>query len=119
MNIMKFKQRLNKKLSRASGETLIETLIAVLIVTLCLTMLAGAIVSAAKVNHKVEGMNTGFNEAKAVEVSSPANPEAVIVHGTTTPKKVDGSGNPITSESLLIKLYETDDTNHYRYYSKR
>ncbi|MDO4501217.1 MAG: type II secretion system protein [Erysipelotrichaceae bacterium] len=47
-----------KKLRKRNGETIIETLIATIIVALALIMLAGALVSASKVNREIKKLDT-------------------------------------------------------------
>lgn len=63
---MKAKELIQNKFSSNRGETIGEVLVALMIVVLSLMMLAGAIVSAGKVNKAANNNKQGFN----------ANPES-------------------------------------------
>lgn len=91
-----------KKLKSSAGETLIETLCALLIVVLAMTMLAGAIVSAARVNKGAEELNTAFLTSKTKPVT------AVTV-------TVDRTGGADTS--IFVNAFKTEDDNEYCYYT--
>ena len=92
---------MKRKLKSSAGETLVETLFALLVVVLAMTMLAGAIVSAARVNKGAENLNTAFvQESNVDEVSSV---------------KVQISGKT----PIDVKAYKTRDDNQYCYYEKQ
>lgn len=115
-----FLKKAGKKLQSRNGETIAETLVSVLIVTLCLTMLAGAIVAAANVNSKTEKMNTAFNaDSSNIEVVSGDN-HAVIEHSAIITMGPGANGtSTVADDYITIDVYQTKDSNEYRFYSER
>ncbi len=86
-----------KKLKSRLGETIAETLITVLIAALGMMLLAGAIVTAARINASLTNEDIAFKQAAASSL------ETVSV-------ALDG-GTPC---SVPVNVYETQ--NHYTYY---
>lgn len=101
---------MNQKLKSNSGETLVETLFALLVIVLAMTMLAGAIMSAARVNKGAEDLNTAFQIANAKEVQDV---EVIVEHQTGEKSIIDDDRN----KDVYIVAYQTDDQNQYCYYT--
>ena len=91
---------MRKKLKSRSGETLVESLVALLIIVLSLGILAGAIVSAARVNKKNREVKTDLSVA-----------EAQASAGTVTITHLDSS-----SDNKNVTIYKTQDDNGYVFY---
>lgn len=96
------KEKIKKRLSLNKGETIAETLIATLIVTLSLTMLAGAIVSAAKLNNTVRDEDSTFTQS---EVSSSGSVTVKLMKGNT-----EAARNVVN-----VDIYGTDNGTYYEY----
>ena len=96
-----------KKLTSKTGESIAETLVAVLITTMGLTILAGAIVTAARVN------STEKNQNEAVVITKYNSDTEVEDLGTVNVKIIDSSIGVISSNSSVHK-YMTK--NGYYYY---
>ena len=95
-------KKLFRKLINKKGETLIETLVAVLMICAIFTGMAAAIVSAAKVNSKVENYNQEFTVGE--------NKGDVDVSFNSGSSDTD----PI---SVQISATEKESKNDYVYYS--
>ncbi len=91
-----------KRLREKKGESIAETLVAVLIMAMSLTILAGAIVSAAKVNSKFD------NSSEAVIGPVKTGSGSIYVKDST------GS----TKASFTVEIYEAGNGtgNEYYYY---
>ena len=92
-----------KKLRNKSGETLIETLVALLIAILVLGFLATSIVTATKINKKVETMESSF-----------VYPDESTAESETINITIKDSNN-LSVGTTTAKQY-TDDTGNYTYY---
>ena len=91
-----------KKLGKKNGEPIAETLVAMMIVAMSLTILAGAIVSAAKVNDKVKNSQVSFeNDGGDGELKST---QVVLKVGDTVKASLD--------------VYALNTGNGYYYYEK-
>ena len=86
-----------KKLRSRRGESIAETLVAVLISAMAIMILAGAIITAARINTSLKNEDVAFRRA---QTPTP---------GTVTVTMDDG-----TPVSVPVKVYET--SNHYIYY---
>ena len=76
-----------KKLLNNKGESIIEVLVSLLIVSLCILMLQGSIITAAKINKKVENDITPFY----IDGLTKEFDSVIITRGTSSYKqKVDG-----------------------------
>lgn len=93
-----------KIVKNRKGETIVETLVALMIIALVLMMLAGSIVSAAKVNKKTKDLNT------ELKLSSNYPNDYV----TKTIEIIDNKNS--RSFDVEVKLFESDDSNHYKFY---
>ena len=93
-----------KRLKDIAGETLVETLIAVIVIVLALTMLAGAIVTAARVNSAAQSLGTAFNYSASADVEGTQS--VTITHDSADPTTVEVTGR------------QTADDNKYQYYYK-
>ena len=106
MRLRKKCRNIKKKFFAASGETIAETLVTMVILSLAVLMIAGAVVSAAKVNKKADNTQTAFStDVKASTVQNIVITE-VNEDGTAVP---GGDSTEIT-----VNMYETD--NDYLYY---
>lgn len=98
------------KLRSQSGETLVETLFAMLIVVLSITMLAGAIVTAARVNKSSRDLHTSFVTVDEVGVSNIDEVSDVKV----TIVRTDGSDSVVD-----VNGFQTKDDNKYCFYTSK
>ena len=57
---------LKKKLHSRSGETIAETLVTMIILSVAVLMLAGAVVTAARVNKQADNADTSFQTGNAI-----------------------------------------------------
>ena len=89
-----------KKLKQKTGESIAETLVAVLIMSLAFLMLTGAVVTAARINHRAKNEEVAFSSG-----------------GTSTETAVSIGLGLSPSGSMNITLYETE--NGYYYYEAR
>ena len=96
------------KLKSQSGETLVETLFAMLIVVLSITMLAGAIVTAARINKSARDLHASFVTADESGVSNIEEVSDVKV----TIVRTDGSDSVID-----VNGFRTKDANKYCFYT--
>ncbi len=94
-----------KKIREKKGESIAETLVALMIVSMSLTILAGAIVSAARVNSRFD------NKDKAV--ISPETPIERNKHISVKRKNNDGSTGAEVA-NFTVHIYGTE--NEYYYY---
>lgn len=85
------------KLKQTKGETLAETLAAVLLISLAALILAGALVSAARVNNRTRNAGTAFQQDGGDGV-----PYDVTVQASWG------------SETYRVRLHQTE--NRYCYY---
>lgn len=102
--------RISRKLKNKSGETIAETLVTMVILSLAVLMLAGAVVSAAKVNKKADNTSTSFTVGTEVPGSGTNSPTVTITQTNGT----GGTGTSTRSATLPVKVYETK--NKYIYY---
>ena len=100
--IKKFQSKLQEK----SGETIVETLVTMLILSLAVLMLAGAVITAARINKKADNTGTAFS----VEDASITNGSSVII----TDSSQTGTEDKIT---VPVTLYKTK--NNYQYYKSK
>ena len=100
-----------KKLRTPAGETLVETLFAMLVITLALVMLAGAIVSAARVNSRTRELNTQFSTVGAAQTENTAHS---LVHDSSY--SLYDSRVLNTGSAADVTLFTTADDNAYIYY---
>ena len=98
--------RLKKKLQSKAGETIAETLVTMIILSLAVLMLAGAVVTAARINKKADNTGTAF----FVEAATVTNDSSVII---TDSSKI-GTEGKIT---VPVTLYKTK--NNYQYYKSK
>lgn len=105
---MRQKRTLKRKLHSNSGETIAETLVTMIILSLAVLMLAGAVVTAARVNKKADNTDAAFVAGQEIGGSGTNSPEITISEktGTGTEKSV----------SLPVKVYETDKNTNKKYY---
>ncbi|MCR5097866.1 MAG: hypothetical protein K6B14_02840 [Lachnospiraceae bacterium] len=94
-----------KKISSKKGETIAETLISVLIVTMALTILAGAIVSAARINSRIKNEEVAFAKEET--------PEGYI------DKSVVFSMTGVSIQPVDVKVYSSGNDTGYYYYDKK
>lgn len=106
------KQRLKEKSRRKShsnsGETIAETLVTMIILSLAVLMLAGAVVTAAKINKRADNTDTAFTIGTEIGGSGADNPKVTISEKTDT-----GTGKTV---SLSVKVYETEEKSNKKYY---
>lgn len=101
---------MKRKLRSQSGETLVETLFAMLIVVLSITMLAGAVVTAARVNKSSRDLHTSFvtvDEAGVSNIDEVSDVKVTIVRTGGSDSVVDVNG------------FQTKDANKYCFYTAK
>ena len=102
------KQPLKEKLKRIvhnnSGETIAETLVTMIILSLAVLMVAGAVVTAARVNKKADNTDTAF------VVGNPQTEQSTV---TISEKNSVGTGNSVTMD---VRIYETEKKADKKYY---
>ena len=89
------------KLQSRSGETIAETLVTMVILSLAVLMLAGAVVTAARINKKADNTDTAFS------VKDEAGIETNI---TITENSQVGAMDPVT---ITVTLYTTKNDDQY------
>lgn len=99
-----------KKLKKTNGESVAETLVAVLLMSLAFLMLAGAVVTAARINDRAK------QAEKPIKVAVAGRPETVNI-------TIYVNDTEVSSRTAGITLYHGDDetdeqrfTNGYSYY---
>ena len=97
---------MNGKRRSKAGESIAETLISMLIVAVTCTFLAGAVVSAARVNTRLEGQDVTFHADSSTTVTDYT---ITVFSGLNELKKPDD-----TVYRPEINLYQTE--NGYYYY---
>ena len=101
----KLLRKFQLKLQSRSGETIAETLVTMVILSLAVLMLAGAVVTAARINKKADNTDTAFlvkDEAGiATNITITENSQAGEVNSVTIP----------------VTLYTTQ--NDYQYYKSK
>ena len=102
--------RISRKLKNKSGETIAETLVTMVILSLAVLMMAGAVVSAAKVNKKADNTSTAFTVGTVIS-GSGTNAATVTI---TQTNGAGGTETSATSATLPVTVYETK--NKYIYY---
>lgn len=107
MRLRKKCRNIKKKFFAASGETIAETLVTMVILSLAVLMIAGAVVSAAKVNKKADNTQTAFS---ATDVKDSTAQNIVITEVNEDGTAVPGGD----STEITVNMYETD--NDYLYY---
>lgn len=107
---------LKKKLKSNNGESLIETLVTVLIVVLMMEMVAGAVISAAKVNDKADNTATTFS----VKDAELYDKTVTITFKSSNVGKSTGNGadfsvttSTLMSDQIGVKLYKSGDYYFY------
>ena len=81
---MRQKRTLKRKLHSNSGETIAETLVTMIILSLAVLMLAGAVVTAARVNKKADNTDVAFVAGQEIGGSGTNSPEITISEKTGT-----------------------------------
>ena len=89
-----------KKLTSASGETIIETLVSILVITVIFLCLSTAIVTAARVNATVRNADTAFRYSEATAKGSK-----------TVSVTKNGDASPM--ENFPVTDYATKNGYHY------
>lgn len=97
-----------KKLTKNTGETIAETLVAVLITTMALTILAGAIVTAARVNAREKNQN------EALILTQVTDDENTAIEDLGAVKITIKEGSNVISQGTSAHKYRTK--NGYYYY---
>lgn len=106
MKIRKICKNAKKRFLSPSGETIAETLVTMIILSLAVLMIAGAVVSAAKVNKRADNTQTAFTADVKAQKSQNIVLTEVNEDGTAVP-----GGN---STEITVNMYETK--NRYFYY---
>ena len=96
---------LKKKLHSKAGETIAETLVTMIVLSLAVLMLAGAVVTAARVNKQADNTDTSFQ-------TGTASAKVIISEENAT-----GGTGSIAAE-LPVTLYQSQNNSgkSYIYY---
>ena len=86
-------EKLKKKLYSKAGETIAETLVTMIILSLAVIMIAGAVVTAARVNKKADNTETSFRKGTAITNGTQSG-NIIISEGSAS-----GAGSAATDES--------------------
>ena len=102
---------LKKKLHSKTGETIAETLVTMIVLSLAVLMLAGAVVTAARVNKQADNTDTSFQTGTAI--STGTAPAKVII----SEENATGGTGSIAAE-LPVTLYQSQNSSgkSYIYY---
>lgn len=95
--------KLQRKLRGTAGETIAETLVTMIILSLAVLMLAGAVVTAARVNKQADNTDTAFRTGSALGGSYSV---------TITD---EDSSKEISSISIPVQVYQTDNKSNTKY----
>ena len=93
-----------KKLTSASGETIIETLVSILVITVIFLCLSTAIVTAARVNATVRNADTAFRYSEESSIGS---------------KSVSVTNNGDASPMVTFPVTDYSKKNGYHYYQNQ
>lgn len=105
---------LKKKLQSKAGETIAETLVTMIILSLAVLMLAGAVVTAARVNKQADNTDTSFKTGAAVSTGTDS-PKVIISEENAT----GGTGGTSSAE-IPVQVYQSPKNNlgkSYIYYN--
>lgn len=92
--------KLREKFQSTSGETIAETLVTMIVLSLAVLMLAGAVVTAAKVNKHADNTDTAFRTGNKLDGSY-----------SVTITDSDSS----SSVSVPVQVYQTDNESNTKY----
>lgn len=100
-----------RKRRSTAGETIVETLMALLVVVMAMTLLAGAIVSAARVNSSTEKMDVALNVTE--DTSFVENKTTVTITHSIISARDESS-----VADTLIEVDEVTTGNGYVFYQR-
>lgn len=105
---MRIIRLIKKKIIAKRGETLVETLYSLLIIVPAMVMLAGAIVTAARINNEVRSSDA--STLPKLTYNSPVSIDGATntISGTGV-----GSGSEAFAYSKNIKWYKESDSIYY------
>ena len=103
---MKIRNYIKRKFRNTSGETIAETLVTMIILSLAVLMIAGAVVTAAKVNKRADNMDTAFTTGEAAGNIGTDGPKVTIS------EKTEGTGKSVT---VPVQVYETKKSGNKKY----
>lgn len=93
---------LKKKLHSKAGETIAETLVTMIVLSLAVLMLAGAVVTAARVNKQADNTDTSFQTGKPVPTGT--DPAKVII---SEENATGGTGSTVAE--FPVTLYQSQN----------
>lgn len=102
------KEKFIRKLYSNSGESIAETLVTMIVLSLAVLMLAGAVVTAARIDKKADNTDTAFVTGEEIDTAGTRHPTVTIAE-----KQEAGSGNSV---SLDVSVYETKKNADKSYY---
>ena len=107
---MKIREKIRKKFHSTSGETIVETLVTMIILSLAVLMLAGAVVTAARINKKADNTDTAFTAGREIGGTGTGSPSVTISENQTA-----GTGASVT---VPERVYQTEKkaNKNYTYY---
>lgn len=104
---MKIRNCIKRKFHSTSGETIAETLVTMIILSLAVLMIAGAVVTAARVNKKADNTDTAFTTGSVAGNTGTDSPTVKISEKTAT-----GTGKSVT---VSVQVYETKKSGNKKY----
>ena len=103
---MKIRNYIKRKFRSTSGETIAETLVTMIILSLAVLMIAGAVVTAAKVNKRADNTDTAFTTGETAGNIGTTSPRVTIS------EKTEGTGKSVT---VPVQVYETKKSGNKKY----
>lgn len=101
---------IRRKFRSTSGETIAETLVTMIILSLAVLMLAGAVVTAARINKKADNTDTAFVTGREVGGTGTSSPSVTI-----SDNQAAGTDASVT---VPVRVYQTEknENKNYTYY---
>ena len=104
---MKIRNYIKRKFHSTSGETIAETLVTMIILSLAVLMVAGAVVTAARINKKADNTDTAFTTGNIAGGTGTSSPTVTISDTTATGTEA--------SVTVPVQVYETKKSGNKRY----
>lgn len=109
------KKKINKKLKSRSGETIAETLVTMIILALAVMMIAGAVVTAARVNKSADNTDTSFRTG--TEVNTGTNSPKIVI----SEENGTGTATGTSRIEIPVTVYQSKNSSEksYIYYKAK
>ena len=110
---------LKKKLQSKAGETIAETLVTMIILSLAVLMLAGAVVTAARVNKQADNTDTSFRTGTEIATGTTEATVTLSEENATGRAATDGIATGGSSKiEIPVRVYQSRNSSgkSYVYY---